>query len=279
MAVWDQYLTERDRAVYATAGYGATLGFGARPAVVVVDVNYDFVGHEPAPILESARIWRNSCGEEGWGGVEAIATLLAAARSRSLPIFYSTSMEPRPDSLGRGLWRSSRNAEKGGVPGFEGSDIVAEIAPQERDVLLRKSKPSAFFGTGLLSLLLELKIDTLLVVGTTTSGCVRATVIDGFSYNFNVAVVEEGTFDRGEVSHAINLFDMNAKYADVVSLAATVEYLDALPGDLFDGQIAPAPTVEPAATAPAPTVEPAATAPVEAPMAVQPAPEPVGVSG
>lgn len=240
MAVWDNFLTERDRAVYATAGYGATRGFGTRPAVLVIDVNYDFVGHEPAPILDSAKIWRNSCGEEGWKGVGAIATLLEAAREHSLPIFYSTSEETRPDSLGRGLWRSSRNGEVGGVPGYVGSDIVAEIAPQERDVALRKSKPSAFFGTGLVSMLLELGVDTLLVTGTTTSGCVRASVIDAFSYNMNVAVVEEGTFDRGEASHAINLWDMNAKYADVVSLQATTDYLETLPREVFPGQIAAA---------------------------------------
>lgn len=241
MAIWDKYLTERDRAVYATAGYGSTLGFGARPAVVVIDVNYDFVGHEPAPILESAKTWRNSCGEEGWAAVAATVELLAAARGRNLPIFYSTSMRQRPDRLGQGLWRSSRNGEDAGVPGFTGSDIVAEIAPQERDVVLRKSKPSAFFGTGLLHYLLELKVDTLLVTGTTTSGCVRATVIDAFSHNFNVAVVEECTFDRGEASHAINLFDMNAKYADVVTLAETTAYLDKLPDDLYAGILAPAP--------------------------------------
>jgi maleamate amidohydrolase len=240
MAIWDTFLTDRDHAVYATTGYGAARGFGTRPAVVVVDVNYDFVGHEPAPILESAKIWRNSCGEEGWAGVEATVALLTAARSRSLPIFYSTSMEARGDSLGRGMWRSSRNGEQAGVAGFVGSDIVKEIAPEPRDVLLRKSKPSAFFGTGLLHYLLELKVDTLLVTGTTTSGCVRATVIDAFSHNFNVAVVEECTFDRGEASHAINLFDMNAKYADVVSLQTTIDYLAGLPGDLFAGQIAPA---------------------------------------
>jgi nicotinamidase-related amidase len=240
MAIWDKFLTERDHAVYQTAGYGSALGFGSRPAVVVIDVNYDFVGHEPAPILESAKVWRNSCGAEGWVGVEAIATLLAGAREKSLPIFYSTSMETRPDALGRGLWRSSRNGERGGVPGFVGSDIVKEIAPEERDVVLRKSKPSAFFGTGLVSYLTELKIDTLLIAGTTTSGCVRATVIDGFSYNFNCIVVEEGTFDRGEASHAINLFDMNAKYADVTSLATTLDYVAGLPGDLYAGMIAPA---------------------------------------
>lgn len=240
MAVWDPFLTERDRAVYATAGYGASMGFGSRPAVLVIDVSYDFVGHEPAPILESTALWRNSCGEDGWAGVAAIATLLDAARAHSLPIFYTTSEVPRPDGLGKGLWRSSRNGEETQVPGFVGSDIVREIAPQERDVVIRKQKPSAFFGTPLMSLLRELDVDTLLVTGTTTSGCVRASVIDAFSYNLNVAVVEEGCFDRGQASHAINLFDMDAKYADVVSLDTTLEYLATLPAEVFPGKIAPA---------------------------------------
>lgn len=243
MAVWDAFITDRDREVYATAGYGATRELGQRPAVLVIDVNYDFVGHERAPILESARQWRNSCGAEGWDGVEAIGRLLAGARDHSLPIFYTTSEVPRPDRLGRGMWRSSRQGEVVEVPGFVGSDIVREIAPQDRDVVYRKSKPSAFFGTGLLAHLLELGVDTLLVTGTTTSGCVRASVLDAFNHNFTVAVVEEGCFDRGQASHALNLFDMDSKYADVVSLERTLTYLDTLPAQVFEGQIAPAATV------------------------------------
>ena len=240
MAIWDTFLTDRDRDVYALSGFGASRRFGARPALLVIDVNYDFVGHERAPVLESAKTWSHSCGEEGWDGVEAIATLLTAAREHSLPIFYSTSDVPRPDGLGKGMWRNSRQGQQQGAPGYVGSDIVAEIAPQERDVLMRKSKPSAFFGTGLLHYLLELGVDTLIVTGTTTSGCVRATVLDAFNHNFNIVVVEEGCFDRGEVSHAINLFDMDAKYADVVSLDETLRHLDKLPPEVFPGQIAPA---------------------------------------
>lgn len=239
MAIWDPYLTDRDREVYALSGFGASRELGSRPALLVIDVNYDFVGHERAPVTESAKTWSHSCGEEGWDGVEAIATLLAASREHSLPIFYSTSDVPRPDGLGRGMWRNSRKGEEQGVPGFVGSDIVAEVAPEERDVVMRKSKPSAFFGTGLLHHLLELGVDTLLVTGTTTSGCVRATVLDAFNHNFNVVVVEEGCFDRGEASHAINLFDMDAKYADVLGLEETLTYLSKLPTEVFPGQIAP----------------------------------------
>ncbi|NKY33059.1 isochorismatase family protein [Nocardia speluncae] len=240
MAIWDPYITERDREVYALSGFGANRGFGTKPAVLVIDVNYDFVGHERRPILESAKTWSHSCGEEGWDGVEAIRRLLAGARAHSLPIFYCTSEVPRADRLGRGMWRNSRQGEKPEVPGYTGSDIVAEIAPQERDMVFRKSKPSAFFGTGLLHYLLELGVDNLIVTGTTTSGCVRASVLDAFNHNFNVSVVEEGCFDRGEVSHALNLFDMNAKYADVVGLEETLAYFDKLPAEVFPGQIMPA---------------------------------------
>ena len=93
-----------------------------------------------------------------------------------------------------------------------------------------KQKPSAFFATPLLSYLIERAIDTLLVTGVSTSGCVRATVIDAFSYNYRVAVVEEGCYDRSQASHAINLCDMNAKYADVVSLEKAIGYIDKVSG-------------------------------------------------
>jgi nicotinamidase-related amidase len=106
-----------------------------------------------------------------------------------------------------------------------GNDFPELITPQPSDIVIQKDKPSAFFGTPLLSYLIALGVDGLLVCGTTTSGCVRASVLDAFSYNIPLAVVEECTFDRGEVSHKINLFDMQAKYADVVSLADTLAFI------------------------------------------------------
>ncbi len=107
----------------------------------------------------------------------------------------------------------------------DGNAIVREIAPHEGDIVILKDKPSVFFGTPLMSYLHELQVDMLLVAGTTTSGCVRATVVDAFSYNFKVVVVEECVFDRGQASHKVNLFDMQAKYADVVPLEAALRYL------------------------------------------------------
>ena len=202
MAIWDDVLSERDKAVFAAAGYGKKGGFGSRPAVVVIDVNYNFTGEMSEPILESIKKWRNSCGEEGWRGVQAIAELLEVARAKDLPIVYSTATERRPDMFDDGRWASknARVGEQGGAPGFNGNDIVAEIGPQPRDIILRKEKPSIFFGTGLTGYLIDLGVDSLIVTGTTTSGCVRATVVDAFSYNYKISVVEECCFDRGEVS-------------------------------------------------------------------------------
>jgi nicotinamidase-related amidase len=100
--------------------------------------------------------------------------------------------------------------------------------------VIKKQKPSGFFGTNLASYLTLLGCDSVIVVGTTTSGCVRTTVVDAFSLNYRVTLAEEGCFDRSEASHAVSLCDMHAKYADVVSTAEILSYIDRLPANLFD---------------------------------------------
>ncbi len=234
--VWDAYLTERDKAVLAASGYGKLAGFGARPVLMVVDVNYAFAGDRAEPILDSIVRWPNSCGEEAWEAIGAIRTLLTAARAKGLPVIYSTSIR-RNDGwdFGSWAWKSTR---MGGpirqVPGRRhGSDIPDEIAPGPTDIVIRKQKPSAFCGTSLASFLVDLGADSLLVVGTTTSGCVRATVVDAFALNYRVVIAEDGCFDRTQASHAINLFDMHAKYADVVASQAILDHIAALPDGLF----------------------------------------------
>jgi maleamate amidohydrolase len=107
-----------------------------------------------------------------------------------------------------------------------------DIAPSAQDIVIYKHKPSAFSGTPLSGFLNDLGADSLLVTGTTTSGCVRASVIDAFSNNYRVAVVEEGCFDRSQASHAINLCDMHAKYADVVTTEDALSYVDGLDVDM-----------------------------------------------
>jgi nicotinamidase-related amidase len=233
--VWDDFLTERDQHIFANAGYGVRQGFGQRPALIVVDTNYNFVGDRREPVEESIKRFRNSCGYEGWASVDAIRELLVPVRAKGLPVVYSTGVN-RFDGRNRGAWdyKNSRGGEDHSGPSAEiGQQIVQDIAPLPREFVIEKLKPSVFFGTPLVGHLLEWKVDQLLVVGGTTSGCVRATVVDGFSHNFRVAMVEEGCFDRGQASHALALWDLNAKYADVVSLRETIQYVQSLPDGLF----------------------------------------------
>ena len=239
MPVWDQFLTARDRRVFGGAGYGARAGFGARPVVLVIDVNYNFVGDRPEPIEESIKRWRNSCGAEGWEAAGHIARLLEAARAKGLPVIYSTGVDSRDDGFDRGRWldKNSRGKEDFAVHRENGNTIIQPIEPRPEDIVIAKSKPSVFFGTLLTSFLVDLQADSILACGTTTGGCVRATIIDGFSYNYRMAVVDECTFDRGQASHAINLFDMHQKYADVVPLDETLEFVRSLPDGLFDARM------------------------------------------
>lgn len=234
--VWDDFITERDRAVFATSGFGAHAGFGQRPALLVIDVSYGFAGDRPEPILESIKRWSNSCGAESWEAIAVIARLAATFRAKKLPVIYTTGQN-RPDGwdVGSWAWKNTRTDES--LPttksSLDANAVVAEIAPQPQDLLVLKQKPSGFFGTSLAAYLQLLGADSVIVTGTTTSGCVRATVIDAFSLNYRVAVVEDGCFDRAQASHAVNLFDMHAKYADVVPAQVVLDYVGGLAEGLF----------------------------------------------
>jgi nicotinamidase-related amidase len=238
--VWDQFLTERDKQVFEAAGYGQRAGFGKRPVLLVIDVNYNFTGDQPEPILTSIKRWPNSCGEGAWEAMHYIKRLLRAARQKGLPVIYTTG-DRRADGWDRGSWtwknnrtRQWRGSHERTQTPLDGNAINAEIAPMPQDLIIKKLKPSAFHGTPLGSFLTRFQADSLIMVGTTTSGCVRASVLDAFSENYRITLAEEGCFDRSQASHAINLCDMNAKYADVVSTDICIAYIDRLPSGLFE---------------------------------------------
>ena len=235
--IWDKFLTERDKEVFRTSGYGARGGFGKRPALLVIDVNWAFCGDRPEPILDSIKRWRNSCGAESWDAVDVIKSLTDKAHAKNLPVIYTTGGN-RADNWDAGSW-AWKNARQGEdqvqvKSNLDGNEIVTPIAPGPRDIVVYKQKPSGFFGTNLAAYLTLLGCDSLIVTGTTTSGCVRATVLDAFSLNYRLAVAEDGCFDRSQASHAINLCDMNAKYADVIPAAEILAFFDTLADDLFD---------------------------------------------
>ncbi|WP_396449567.1 isochorismatase family protein [Actinomadura sp.] len=225
-APWDAFLTDQDRAVFAAGGYGRRAELGERPALLVIDVTYGFCGDRPEPILESVKRWRSSCGERAWEALPHVGRLIETAHRRDVPVVYTRGAPRRADGFDRGRWADKNARQAADTPRVD--EFVAEIAPQERDLVIEKRKPSAFFGTTLISHLVSLRVDTLVVCGTTTSGCVRATVTDAFSYDYRVAVATEATFDRGEASHAMALFDLDMKYANVTPVEQIIGYFDAL---------------------------------------------------
>jgi maleamate amidohydrolase len=234
--IWNQFLTERDKAVFSAAGYGARAGFGKRPALLVIDVSYAFTGDKPEPILESIKRWRNSCGAESWVAIAHIKKLIDKAHEKELPVIYTTGVR-RPDLWDSGGW-ARKNTRSQEAPkttsNRNGYDIVDEIAPSPKDLVIYKQKPSGFFGTPMTGYLTQLQCDSVVITGTTTSGCVRATVVDAFSHNYRVAMVEEGCFDRSEASHAMSLCDLGAKYADIVKAEEVLSYFDTLSPGMFD---------------------------------------------
>jgi len=224
--IWDDFLTARDQQVLAQAGYGKRGGFGKRPALFIIDVQYNFCGDAPQDILEGLKQYRTHCGREAWDAVAHIVPLLELARAQDIPVFYTESAR-RADLLDSGVQvgKNHRGGEKTVLANTHATQTVAPLAPRAQDIRITKQKPSCFFGTIFMSHLNFLDIDTLILVGCTSSGCLRATAVDAYSYNFKVIIPEEAAFDRFQASHAMSLFDLNCKYADVIPTAEVQAYL------------------------------------------------------
>jgi maleamate amidohydrolase len=223
--VWEPYLTRQDREHLAQSR-DRRVGFGKSPALLLIDLYRWVFGDEPTPLLEAVKTWPGSCGLAAWDAVPHLQRLLGLAREIGLPVVHITGLEDSGmlgwgeaahGGAGRGLSTPQRHHGR--------YDIMPQVAPVAGEVVLRKTTPSAFNGTPLLAHLNYLGVDTLIVGGESTSGCVRASVVDGCSYRFKMIVVEECVFDRHEAAHAMNLFDMHQKYADVLALAEVETHL------------------------------------------------------
>jgi maleamate amidohydrolase len=185
---------------------------GRRPVVLVVDVVRAFVGDQGSDPEASRARWPLSCGPAAWAALPRIEELLLAARDRGVPVVYTI----QDDTTLGGATRAA--ATRPAAP-LEAQRIPDRVAPQQGEVVLPKSRPSAFFGTPLAALLVRLGADRLIVSGCTTSGCVRATTVDAYSMGWPVLLAEEACFDRARLSHDVSLFELNAKYASVVPVA------------------------------------------------------------
>jgi maleamate amidohydrolase len=225
--LWDDILSETDKQVVIKGGYGKGRGYGKKPLIVVIDVQYNYVGDDK-PILEQIDEWPSGGGENGWRAIENIQTLLTKARKNDIPVLYTRNVQ-KDISFDSFSNKTDRDQSKY-VEGHKGTMIVDEIAPKEGEMVLDKAYASAFYATPLVSWLVKLDVDTLIIVGGSSSGCVRATAVDAVSRNFNVAIVEECVYDRIQSSHKAALFDLWMKYCDVVSLDNSLEYIDSVKG-------------------------------------------------
>lgn len=222
---WTGIVPEEDIRRYEAAGFGRPTGFGERAALLIIDVQYRTVGSRPRPYWEAIEEYKTSCGDVAWQAVGHLRPLVEAFRANDLPILY-------PYVAPKFAYDSGRLGQK--VPAImdvpaEGYGFIEEIAPAPGDILVPKKHPSAFFGTPLTSYLIDLGVDTLVVAGCSTSGCVRGTVVDGFALNFKVVVPEDCVYDRSATAHAVNLFDMAYKYADVLPSADILAHLASRP--------------------------------------------------
>jgi maleamate amidohydrolase len=207
-------MTRDDAGIYRAQGFGHRVGIGARPALCIVDFVNGFV--DPA-IFGGGNIAQ---------AVAQTVGLLAAARVRGLPVAFSRVVYAADGSDDCAFVRK--------VPALSGltedapaSQIVAALTPRPHELILRKTQPSAFFGTGYAEHLRQLGVDTVIVAGCTTSGCVRATVVDAMSHDFRTIVARDCVGDRSLAAHEANLFDMEQKYADLMDTGAIIAALRA----------------------------------------------------
>ncbi len=232
MRHWEEVFPEADLALYRKLGYGARQTHGARPALLIIDVVRSFVGSKPMPVMEAVDEYKPSCGEAAWVALEHIKKLLGACRTEHIPAIFTGDdavtlqfcTGPTKQS-GKKDFASGQSETAALQAHLQANEIAEAIAPLSSELVIRKTKANAFFGTPLLSCLRSMEIDSLLVAGCTTSGCVRATVVDAWANGFPCFVVEECVFDRFELSHLVSLFDMNGKYADVITLEEALGYV------------------------------------------------------
>ena len=220
--VWESALTEVDRLVIEKGGYGQKRGFGKSPAFVIIDAQYNYIG-ENKPIEEQLDEWPSGGGENAWAAIEKIKELKDLATSKNIPIIYTRNVQKRTINFDSFAVKAKRDNTKY-VDGNPASEIIKELAPSENDLVVDKSYASAFFGTPFISYLIKMGIDTLILVGGSTSGCVRATAVDAVTHNFNVAVIEDCTYDRIQLSHKAGLLDLWMKYCDVIKSEDVIRY-------------------------------------------------------
>ncbi|RUR33202.1 N-carbamoylsarcosine amidohydrolase [Vreelandella nanhaiensis] len=190
------------------------IGFGRKAALLVVDFMQGYVLKE-SPLYAP-------------GVVEAVANmppLLDAARQSGTPVIHTNILYHAPDQIDGGIWVKKSPVMRAMVPGNPFAEFCTEVVPSSTEPVITKQYASAFFGTSLTAMLVAMGVDTIIVTGCSTSGCIRATAVDGLQHGFRVMVVRDCVGDRHSDPHEANLFDIDSKYGDVIDRQAAIDHL------------------------------------------------------
>jgi len=216
---WTDFIDAPTRALLASRKIAPFAG--RRLAVVAVDL-YDLVyDGGPKPVAELIESHPASCGEYAWRALPPTIELFACARTNGVPVIHVT-YDTRLETDAQTVHPTNRKKRQ---PDLALYRIKEELTPLPGELVIYKKRASAFFGTPLMAFLNELRIDALIVVGESTSGCVRSSVVEAWSYGYPVAVVAQCVFDRCELIQQASLFDLHLKYAEVMDLPAACGHL------------------------------------------------------
>lgn len=217
---WWRAMPPEELALYQEAGYAVQEEIRGKAALLVIDVTKNFTGSKSLPSAEAIREFPTSCGETAWRALPHVRTLLDGFRAASLPVVYTSR-----DVAAQNAVKGSSKRVSAGQRDQTGNDWVSLVAPLEDEWVCTKSRASAFYGTPLDVYFRVQGVTVVVICGSTTSGCVRASATDAYSAGYQVVVVDDACFDRARTPHLANLFDLNAKYATVVSADEVVGLL------------------------------------------------------
>lgn len=213
MKEWLKVIPESDQATYKKAGFLSNMQLGKNPALIVIDVTYAFTGYENQSLEEAIAEIPTACGPVSWETMPRISRLIELFREKGLPVVYT-----RSDAYNQMFSGKATKSNRPVQLNAKYDEFPEPVAPKKGEWILNKTKASMFFQTSLSAYLVKHKVDTLILCGVSTSGCVRASAVDAFSHGYSTFVIDDCCFDRSYFSHCTNLFDMNAKYATVLSL-------------------------------------------------------------
>ena len=215
---WKDIVNEEILEIYEA--YKRDLFVGPRPAILAIDLYKKAYQGGDRPVREVNRQFSGSCGENAWKAIDPTQKMFAAARRAGVPVIYTTRHADTAGvhSTNRRMGRETENLYA----------IQEGLEPEPGELVIYKERASGFFGTPLVAHLRRMGVESLIICGESTSGCVRASTVDAYSYGFHNTLVEECTYDRSMLSHKVNLFNLHHKYADVMHVADVIAHLDGL---------------------------------------------------